>query len=237
MVLPRKVAKETRTQFAGIIQRYMAGDQSLIADSEIQSKADSESSAPLAELARASLDESTEHQLTRKRKLEQLELEERTVELELRRADAQTKHVANITANCTLYTDLCPNQIIDERGRVLIKDCILNAITNQLYVLGPVQCPALRPAPLTGPRPSPPHPPLTSASAASAAVAKASPSSAPRPSASSVRTATTVRKAWSPSTPSAASSESPGDHPRAAAPAAVAFANTPSTLPCQPVLS
>jgi hypothetical protein len=47
MVLPGKVAKETRTQFASIIQRYMAGDQSLIA--EIQSNA--ESSAPIAELA------------------------------------------------------------------------------------------------------------------------------------------------------------------------------------------
>ncbi len=64
---------------AGIIQRYMAGDQSLIADSEIQSKAES-AAAPLAELARASLDESTEHQLTRKRKLEQLELEERSAQ-------------------------------------------------------------------------------------------------------------------------------------------------------------
>ena len=52
MVLPGKVAKETRSQFAGIIQRYMAGDQSLIA--EIQSNA--ESSAPIAELARGSLD-------------------------------------------------------------------------------------------------------------------------------------------------------------------------------------
>jgi hypothetical protein len=60
---------------AGIIQRYMAGDLSLIA--EIQSKAES---SPLAELPRASLDESTEHQLTRKRKLEQLELEERSAQ-------------------------------------------------------------------------------------------------------------------------------------------------------------
>jgi hypothetical protein len=47
MVLSGKVTKETRTQFASIIQRYMAGDQSLIA--EIQSNA--ESSAPIAELA------------------------------------------------------------------------------------------------------------------------------------------------------------------------------------------
>jgi hypothetical protein len=137
MVLPGKIARETRAQFAGIIQRYMAGDESLIA--EIQSNA--ESSAPIAELARASLDEPTEYQITHKRKLDQLELEERTVEIELKRVDmqlkmaeAQEKHVAILTAHCALYTDLCPNQIIDERGRVLLKDCILNAISNQ-YLL------------------------------------------------------------------------------------------------------
>jgi hypothetical protein len=105
LVLPGKVAKETRTQFAGIIQRYMAGDQSLIA--EIQSNA--ESSAPIAELARGSLEESTEYQVTHKRKLDQLELEERAVDLELKRADAQAKHAAILTAHCALYTDLCPN--------------------------------------------------------------------------------------------------------------------------------
>jgi hypothetical protein len=137
MVLPGKVARETRAQFAGIIQRYLAGDQSLIA--EIQSNA--ESSAPIAELARGSLEESTEYQLTHKRKLDQLELEERTVELELKRvhvqlktAEAQEKHMTILTAHSALYTSLCPNQIIDERARVLIKDCILNAISNQ-YLL------------------------------------------------------------------------------------------------------
>jgi hypothetical protein len=144
MVLPGKVAKETRAQFAGIIQRYMAGDESLIA--EIQFNA--ESSAPIAELARGTLEESTEYQLTHKRKLDQLELEERVVDLELKRADVQARNVANIaaqadvqakhvailTAHSALYTSLCPNQIIDERGRVLLKDCILNAISNQ-YLL------------------------------------------------------------------------------------------------------
>jgi hypothetical protein len=53
MVLPGKVAKETRTRFAGIIQRYMAGDQSLIA--EIQYNA--ESSAPIGKLTGGSQDE------------------------------------------------------------------------------------------------------------------------------------------------------------------------------------
>jgi hypothetical protein len=115
----------------------MVGDESLIA--EIQSNA--ESSAPIAELARVSLDEPTEYQLTHMCKLDQLELEERTIEIELKRVDmqlkiaeTQEKHVAILTARCSLYTDLCPNQIIDECGRVLLKDCILNAISNQ-YLL------------------------------------------------------------------------------------------------------
>jgi hypothetical protein len=50
------------------------------------------------------------------------------------RADVQAKHVAILKAHSALYTSLCPNQIIDERARVLIKDCILNAISNQ-YLL------------------------------------------------------------------------------------------------------
>ena len=52
MVLPGKVAKETRAQFAGIIQRYMAGDESLHA--EIQRNAESDSS--IAQLARAGME-------------------------------------------------------------------------------------------------------------------------------------------------------------------------------------
>jgi len=130
MVLPGKVARETRAQFAGIIQRYMAGDETLIA--EIQSNA--ESTAPIAELARVSLDEPTEYQLTHKRKLDQIQLEERMIEIELKRAEAHAKNLANLAAHSALYTDLCPNQIMDERGRVLLKDCILNALTNQ-YLL------------------------------------------------------------------------------------------------------
>ena len=49
MVLPGKVAKETRKAFASIIHRYLAGDKSLI--TEIQANA--ESGSPIAQLARA----------------------------------------------------------------------------------------------------------------------------------------------------------------------------------------
>jgi hypothetical protein len=53
MVLPGKVAKETRKAFVSIIHRYLAGDKSLV--KEIQSNA--ESSSPIAQLARATLPE------------------------------------------------------------------------------------------------------------------------------------------------------------------------------------
>jgi len=89
MVLPGKVAKETRTRFAGIIQRYMAGDQSLIA--EIQSNA--ASSAPIAELARGSLDEANGQALEQepvatslKRKHEELEFYQMETDLQQQRA-------------------------------------------------------------------------------------------------------------------------------------------------------
>lgn len=52
MVLPGKVAKETRVQFAEIIKRYIAGDQTLIV--EINDNANSTSS--IAQLAQVSMD-------------------------------------------------------------------------------------------------------------------------------------------------------------------------------------
>jgi hypothetical protein len=71
MVLPGKVAKETRTQFANIIRRYIAGDHSLI--KEIQANA--ESASPIAQMARESLGIATEEDLRRKRRKQDIENE------------------------------------------------------------------------------------------------------------------------------------------------------------------
>ena len=54
MVLPGKLAKETRSKFADILRRYMAGDASLMGEID----ANAQSSSAAAELARASLAES-----------------------------------------------------------------------------------------------------------------------------------------------------------------------------------
>jgi len=50
MVLPGKMAKETRGKFANVLQRYMAGDESLIGEI----RANALSNSPIAQLARGS---------------------------------------------------------------------------------------------------------------------------------------------------------------------------------------
>ena len=70
MVLPGRIAKETRTQFAGIIQRYLAGDHTLI--SEVQANA--ASSSPVARMARASLGIHTDEDMQRKRRRQDAEI-------------------------------------------------------------------------------------------------------------------------------------------------------------------
>ena len=70
MVLPGKIAKETRTKFADIIHRYMAGDGSLA--EEIQYNQASE--APICQLARESLSPELDAvSINRKRNREELE--------------------------------------------------------------------------------------------------------------------------------------------------------------------
>jgi len=70
MVLPGRMAKETRQQFVDIIKRYLAGDQTLI--QEI--RANAQSSSPIAQMARESLNIETEEDLNRKRRREDEEI-------------------------------------------------------------------------------------------------------------------------------------------------------------------
>jgi hypothetical protein len=64
MVLPGQVAKETRVQFRKIIERYLAGDHTLI--SEIQANA--ASASPVSQMARESLGIATDEDLAHKRR-------------------------------------------------------------------------------------------------------------------------------------------------------------------------
>lgn len=124
MVLPGKIAKESRMQFAEIIKRYLAGDESLV--TEIRANAESDS--VISKLARESLDAESAERLAHKRKLEQLDIEERMIAIEMKKTETQSKLIDMMAKTAELYTNLCPNQEIDERGRVLLKDCVLNSL-------------------------------------------------------------------------------------------------------------
>ena len=156
MVLPGNTAKETRVQFANILKRYMAGDQSLI--SEIQANASSAS--PIAQMARASLgieqgDEEA-YQIILKRKHEQLDLllkEEgilakranRLQQEEETKRSAQARIMDERTKNQQLAITACaeierirdPSNAtnLDERTRLMVQDAMQNSILNSMQVV------------------------------------------------------------------------------------------------------
>jgi hypothetical protein len=129
MVLPGKIAKETRAQFAGIIQRYLAGDHSLIA--EIQSNA--ASSAPIAELARESIlpqvaapaEIAADLEESKKRKaLFELEVRERLCKVKDSEISNVTAEIANVTAFANAMTMLNPDWKKDARLRLRVEDTL-----------------------------------------------------------------------------------------------------------------
>jgi hypothetical protein len=137
MVLPGKTAKATRSKFADIIRRYLAGDSSLI----IEINANAASDSPIAQLARADSDA-----VTRKRQLERddalfdMEMAERkqrlmhmvmetnfkAAEAQVKTAEAQAKVLDVQKLLMDTYTSLCPNRQIDDRARLMFKDNFLN---------------------------------------------------------------------------------------------------------------
>ena len=143
MVLPGRIAKETRTKFAGIIQRYMAGDESLVR--EVQSNAQSD--APIQQMARASLAAEAApamavepvqdaQALSRKRRIEELEIEkmelaitisrrESELQYNISRREAELDYATKITST---YRDLCQDTVMDTRARLMFKDYYLNLV-------------------------------------------------------------------------------------------------------------
>ena len=132
MVLPGKTAKETRTQFANIIQRYMAGDESLVREVE----ANAQSNAPIQQMARASLaaeaaqamavDPAPDAQaLSRKRRIEELEIEKMELAITISRREAELDYATKITST---YRDLCQDTVMDTRARLMFKDYYLNLV-------------------------------------------------------------------------------------------------------------
>ena len=111
MVLPGRVAKETRTQFADIIKRYLAGDHSLITEIE----ANAQSSSPITQMARESMNVVTEEELTRKRRREDIELQKM-------QAEAVTLQQKTVTDFMEAMQTLDPNWKNDTRLVIQTKD-------------------------------------------------------------------------------------------------------------------
>ena len=116
MFLPGDAAKMHRSTMATILTRYFAGDKSLI--QEIEANAISESS--VCQLARedACPVEHDDYQMTYKRKLDQLEIDERMV--------------AVIKTKMSCYDALCTNTTMDDRAKAMFKDAILGSISLQI---------------------------------------------------------------------------------------------------------
>jgi hypothetical protein len=116
MVLPGKVAKEVRVQFADVIRRYMAGDESLIDEIE----ANARSSSPVARMARATLGDGEDERDRKRRRLME---------------DAQTQSLQNknrseslgiISTSMDLMTRLNPGWTNDGRFLLQLQDQVMN---------------------------------------------------------------------------------------------------------------
>ena len=147
MVLPGEMAKTIRAQIGDVMTKFFAGDESLVG----QIRANAQSDAPIAQMARASLaaERASEpvvdsHVLMHKRRLETLEIE--TLEYELsskkqhadldltiKRRGAELEYAEKITTN---YRALCQDTSMDSRAALILKDYYLNMI-----ILPPVAAP------------------------------------------------------------------------------------------------
>jgi hypothetical protein len=122
MVLPGKVAKETRAKFANIIRRYLAGDKSLI----VEINANAASTSPIAQLARGGpppADPVEDHDARRKRiKREDLEI----LQME---QDIQEKRIKNVNSFMCLMNTIRPDWMqTDARFRLQTEDTIKNIL-------------------------------------------------------------------------------------------------------------
>jgi hypothetical protein len=124
MVLPGKVAKETRAKFASIIRRYLAGDHSLI----VEIKANAESDSPIAKLARGEAPITEDPDSRRKRlKREDLELIRMEEEIIEKRASTKRLQIQNVQSFMGLMTDIRPDwKQTDARFRLQTEDIIKN---------------------------------------------------------------------------------------------------------------
>jgi AraC-like DNA-binding protein len=143
MVLPGEMAKTVRVQIGEVMTDYFKGSESLVE----QIRANAVSNAPICQLARACEDPVAAappacDALSKKRQLEmdefelQIAMDERkqrlsmlASEAQMKAADAQMKVMGVQKMLMETYALLCPNQVMDDRARLLFKDNLLNIAT------------------------------------------------------------------------------------------------------------
>ena len=122
-----KVAKEFREMLEGAFTQVMAGDTPLISAIE----AEAVSAAPLQQVYRQALAQEPvtavdKRQMERDQTMMDLDIAERKQRLLILSAEAQAKVLVNQKMLLDNYTQLCPNQVIDERAKMLFKDRFFN---------------------------------------------------------------------------------------------------------------
>ena len=132
MLISGQKAALYRSAMVNILQRYYAGDGSLL--EEVQANAQSD--APIQQMARASLaaeaaqamavDPAPDAQaLSRKRRIEELEIEKMQLDITISRREAELDYATKITST---YRDLCQDTVMDTRARLMFKDYYLNLV-------------------------------------------------------------------------------------------------------------
>jgi hypothetical protein len=131
MILGGKVAAEFRAVVEGVFTRVMAGDQSLIQ----VINANAASDAPVHQIYRQALAQEPvaapdPSSLTRKRRMEELEIEMLEADVEAKKLanaamarDSMLDHLCKVADR---YQELCEDSLMDERARLMLKDGFLN---------------------------------------------------------------------------------------------------------------
>ena len=123
MILGGKVAAEFWAMFDGVFARVMAGDKTMI-------EAMNASDAPVHQIYRETLVQEPVAldllSLTRKRKMEELEIEMLEVEVEAKKLANAAMASDNLAKIADRYHELCQDTVIDERVRLMLKDSFLN---------------------------------------------------------------------------------------------------------------
>jgi hypothetical protein len=124
MFLPGENAKRHRSSMAKILERFFAGDKSLLAEIE----ANAVSMHPVAQMARESLWGSTFDTRALELRKQHLEIDGLELEIERRRIENKKQKMDNIQQFQSLMMGLRNDQVLDVRTRLKLEDMAKNDI-------------------------------------------------------------------------------------------------------------